>query len=200
MDASIRQKYYDLYKVLCRDRGCQPLGDIGIFYSRLSSGTIPISDLPLYWNTAANTKTRQFIFHLFRSNSCRHIYGMYLEGAKDPSISHLPEGISAGMCSEGMWYGTHLEGDLGYESYADFERTKFLCKYKSLNPDTNIVTYFDGTTELCHDIKLPECQEQLKALEGWQHLDRVISIRPKNNGCTLVLQRASPLLNDIYGR
>ena len=197
MDASIKQKYYDLYRVLCKDRGCQPLGNIEIFYSSLRAGTIPIGDLPLYWNTAANTKTRELLFHLFRSNSCRNIYGMYLEGAKIPSISHLPEIAGA---SGGMWYGIHLEGDLGYESYLDPERTKPLARYKNVNPDTNIVTYFDGTTEFCHDIKLPECQEELKALEGWKHFDRVISIRPKNNGCTLVLQRASSLLNDIYGR
>ena len=179
-DAPIKQQYYDLYKLHAKTRGFQPIGDIDSFYAQLKSGSISRGDLPLYWVTQADTKTRKLLYHIFRSTSCSFVYCLHLNGD--------------------IWHGTSAENGLPYTAYSDFERTQFILKYENHSELRNLVTYADGTTEFCFDIKLPEAQEQLKALEGWEHLDRVFSCRPKTGGCSLKLRRSSPLLADIFGR
>jgi hypothetical protein len=99
-----------------------------------------------------------------------------------------------------IWHATSGEHNKSYTAYSDFERTQFIFKYESASDLTNLITYADGTTETCYDLSLPEAQEELKSLEGWEHADRVISFRPKSGGCTLKLKRSSPLLADIFGR
>ena len=178
--APIKQQYYDLYKLHAKTRGFEPIGDIDSFYAQLNSGSIQRGDLPLYWVTQADTKTRKLLYHIFRSTSCNFIYCLHLNGD--------------------IWHGTAAEDRRNYSAYSDFERTQFIIKYENHSEVTNLVTYANGTTEICYDISLPEAQEELKALEGWEHADRIISFRPKSNGCSLKLKRSSPLLADIFGR
>lgn len=139
-----------------------------------------MGDLPLYWVTQADTKTRKLLYHVFRSTSCNFVYCLHLNGD--------------------IWHGTSAEGGLPYSAYSDFERTQLIFKYENRSEATNLITYADGTSEICYDISLPEAKEELKAVEGWEHADRIISFRPKSGGCSLKLRRSSPLLADIFGR